>query len=117
MNKYIFSKFFLLLIVICLLMTGCANKKNDNISKSEVYQIGVSWVDNIIDAHSKYQNSPNELSKEANLKYLIDSVNYYIETLEHATDEEKRLLDNYFSEKANNIGKDTKYFLNFGGDK
>lgn len=117
MYKNLLKKSLILLIMCSVLIAGCSNNKGSNEDKSEVYQIGVGWVDNIIDAHLKLENSPNVLSKEANLEYLRNSVNYFLETLDHATDAEKELLSDYFSMKATEVGKDTKYFLDFGGSK
>ena len=115
MYKNVINNFFVLLMICSLLLTGCNNNISTNINKNDVYQIGVGWVDNIMDAHSKLENSSNEPSKEANLKYLSNSVNYFLETLEHATDSEKEVLSDYFSKKAAEVGKDTEYFLEFGG--
>ena len=115
MKKYCLSLVFVVLLFSCLFLTGCLKNEKNTGSETEVYQIGVGWVDNMIDAHYKLQNSPNKLAKDANLEYMNNSVNYYKETLKHATEEEQKRINDYLAKKSKEIGVTPEYFLNYGG--
>lgn len=100
-----------------LLLNACTSAKHHEKSKDiDVCEIGIEWIDNIEDAYYKIQNSPNDLSKDASLKYMQNCVKYYKETLEHATDEERKILEKYFIEKAEKMDVNPEVLLNNEGE-
>lgn len=114
MKKMIQITIMLIFLISCLFLSGCATNRTHKPLNSEVSQIGMGWIDNMIDAYEKIQNSPNELTKQADIKYLNNCINYYAQTLDHATEEEKRFLNEYFAKETKAKGLTPEVLLKHG---